>query len=102
LELHEYISRVHGADWVSALTKIPLFYEYFLYGVFVDHVLEGDTGHYYDDTNICHAYWDERQLSDVQLQQFFATINPGQVAVMISSKSGIPVHRYQSLVDAGR
>lgn len=102
LQLHDHIAGVHGTDWVDALTRLPLFYEYFLYGVFVDHVLKTDSGHFHDDTSICHAYWEEMPMSDAQLQQFFAGIQPSQAAIMISSKAGIPAHRYRSLVDAVR
>lgn len=99
LQLHDHITSVHGTEWVAALTRIPLFYEYFLYGVFVDDVLQSDSGHFHDDTNICHGYWGDRNMSDAQLEQFFAGIQPSQVAIMVSSKAGIPAERYRSLLD---
>jgi hypothetical protein len=102
LELHNHIARVHGTNWVEALTRIPVFYEYFLYGVFVDHVLQTDAGHFHDDTNICLAYWKESPMADAELHQFFDGIKPSQVAIMISSKSGIPASRYESMLDAVR
>lgn len=99
LELHDHIARVHGTDWVSVLTRAPLFYEYFLYGVFVDQILRVEHGHFYDDSEICHAYWEERPMTDAQLHEFFAGMKPNHVAVMISSKARIPVHRYAGFVD---
>jgi len=98
LRLHDHISAVHGTHWVTALSKTRLFYEYFLYGVFCDHVMKEDAGHFHDASDICHGFWEERPMDDRELHSFFAATKESQVAVMLSSKAGIPVDRYRHLV----
>jgi hypothetical protein len=98
LKLHERLESVSGRGWVETLANSWHLAEYILYGVFVEHFLKEQSGHYYDPQKICHEYWTPQPMSDEELQNFFATIPPEYVAVMISAKAGIPVERYQSLV----
>jgi hypothetical protein len=99
IRLQDHISAVHGVHWVTALSRTRLFYEYFLYGVFVDRVMKEGAGHFHDDSNICHCFWEDRSMEDGELRDFFGAVQPGQVAVMLSSKAGMPVARYRHLVE---
>lgn len=97
-KLYQKIESISGKGWIETLANSWHLSEYILYGVFVDHFLKEQSGHYYDAQKISHEYWTPEPMSDEQLQNFFATIPPEYVAVMISAKAGIPVERYQSLV----
>jgi hypothetical protein len=97
-KLYQTLESTSGKGWIETLANSWHLSEYILYGVFVDHFLQEQSGHYYDAQKISHEYWAPEPMSDEQLQNFFATIPPEYVAVMISAKAGIPVERYQSLV----
>jgi hypothetical protein len=99
LQLCQQIERVSGRGWIETLANSWHLSEYVLYGIFIDHILKEQSGHYYESQNICHDYWFPESLSDEQLQKFVAEISPEHVAVMISAKSGMPVERYQPLLE---
>ncbi|WP_017653684.1 DUF6492 family protein [Fortiea contorta] len=98
LELYEHIEKVSGRGWMKTICSCLHLSEYILYGIFVDQVLQEQSGHYYDSRRICHEYWSNQPMSDQQLKQFFAAIDPEDQAVMISAKAEIDPQRYQQLI----
>jgi hypothetical protein len=100
LKLYEKLESVSGRGWIETLASSWHLAEYILYGVFVDHFLKEQSGHYYDAQKICHEYWTPQPMSDEQLKNFFAEIQPQHLAVMISAKAGISVEQYQSLLES--
>jgi hypothetical protein len=98
LKLCAHLENISGANWVETLGNSLQLSEYLLYGAFVDYFLKEQSGHYSDDQNICHEYWDTLSMSDEQLQNFISGIRPEHVAVMISAKAGMSVQRYQALL----
>ncbi|MBO3459841.1 DUF6492 family protein [Aetokthonos hydrillicola Thurmond2011] len=96
-KLYQKLESISGKEWLEALANSWNLAEYVLYGVFVDHFLKEESGHYHDSQKIVHEYWDTEPMSDEQLEKFFAEIQPHHAAVMISAKAGIPVERYQHL-----
>ncbi|MGB5635502.1 MAG: DUF6492 family protein [Waterburya sp.] len=94
LKLHQHIETVTQKSWIEAITSYWNFSEYVLYGIFVDHVLKENSGHYWDSQKLSHDYWGTTPLGKEQLQQFFQGIPPECCAVMISSKSKTPVASY--------
>ncbi|MBR8838811.1 MAG: hypothetical protein DSM106950_33615 [Stigonema ocellatum SAG 48.90 = DSM 106950] len=98
LKLYQHLESISGKAWIETLGSTWYLAEYVLYGVFVDHFLKEESGHYYDSQKICYEYWLHQPMSDEYMQKFFAEIQPHHVAVMISSKAGIPVERYEPLV----
>ncbi len=99
LQLCQHIERVSGREWIETLANSWHLGECVLYGIFIDRILKERSGHYYDTQNICHNYWFPQALSDEQLQHFIREIHPDQVALMISAKAGMPVERYETLVE---
>lgn len=79
------VERVTGLPWAAAIGRQPHFSEMVLYGVYVDHVLR--EGPFTADMH-CPSFSDESALDDVALAAFLERIAPGDVAVMISAKSG--------------
>lgn len=99
IKMYEHIQNVSGRGWIEAVSSSQNLSEYILYGVFVDQVLQNSSGHYEDSQRICAEYWSNESMSDEQLQKFFLEIEPQDIAVMISAKAGIPVDRYQNLIE---
>jgi hypothetical protein len=98
LKMYEHIERTTGRNWLESVVSQWHLSEYILYGVFVDHVLKEQSGHWADVSNICHEYWDDRPLSREALQEFFATMQPEHVAVMISAKARMGLRDYGDLM----
>jgi hypothetical protein len=88
------IEQNSGKSWQETLAGTLAFSEYVLYGTFVDQVLGESAQHFYDWSPLCHEYWEDKKMSDQQLEAFFDSIQPENIAVMISSKAGIDPHRY--------
>jgi hypothetical protein len=47
---------------------------------------------------ICHDYWETTPMSDLEIKNFFYNLPNEYFAVMISAKSGTPVHSYGSYI----
>ncbi len=97
-KLYQKLESISGKGWIETLANSWNLAEYILYGVFVDYFLQEESGHYYDSQKISHEYWNPQPLSNEQLQNFLAEIQPEHVAVMISAKAGIPVEQYEHLL----
>ncbi len=101
LKLYQHIEDSTGKNWLTALCGSLHLSEYHLYGNFIDCILQERSGHFYDDSHICHQYWDDVSMSKEQLQAFFAEIPPTCIAVMLSAKADMTLspEEYQNLVD---
>ncbi len=100
IKLSSHIEEVLGISWIKAVAQYWQFSEYVLYGTFVDQVLKETSGHYPDWTPLCHEYWEPEVLSDQQLKAFFISLEPENVAVMISAKADISPQRYQAVIES--
>lgn len=97
LRLHKHIEKVTGKSWIRAVAECWDFSEYMLYGIFVDHVLKDNSGHYWDSQRSCQEYWGTTPLNHEQLQQFFQEMPPEIFSIMISAKSDTPIEAYTPL-----
>jgi hypothetical protein len=98
--LCERLEQQSGKGWIETLGNTWHLSEYVLYGLFVEQVLGQRSGHYIDPHNFCHDYWFPEKLDDRALQDWLTTVNPEQVAVMISAKAGIAAAQYAPLLKA--
>jgi hypothetical protein len=79
-----------GRPWLTAVGRNVHFSEFILYGVFVDEISPADASAVTDDP-LCKFYWDTAPLTvDAGVEQL-GSINPADVAVMISAKSKTPM-----------
>lgn len=101
LKLYAHLEQVSNQEYLEVLCRSFSLSEYLLYGVFVDHFLKDRSGHFYDDSRICHQYWNGEPMSEKKLNQFFKEIPESCVSVMISAKANmyIPVTKYQQLLN---
>jgi Family of unknown function (DUF6492) len=98
LDLYNHIETALGCGWIEAVCNNWNVSEYVIYGVFVDKVLQSTSGHYHDESLLCHEYWFNKVLSDHELLSFFNRTPEEYIAVMISAKANIRVQRYENLV----
>lgn len=94
LRLHRHLESVSGVPWMEAVCRRWHLSEYILYGVFVEHVLFG-RGHFYETSNHCAVSWNRDIATEEGMDSFLASVDPEQVAVMVSSKQYIPVSSYE-------
>jgi hypothetical protein len=82
--LLEHITDSTGESWVDAVGGQLHVSEFFLYGVFVDHVLGGIVPRHED---LCHNYYKRIPLSAVDAAAFADEMPANALGVMISSHS---------------
>ncbi len=99
VKLFQHLEAVSGQGAIETLCRSWHLSEYQLYGTFVDHFLQDQSGHFWDAGGLCKEYWDPANLSDTELEHFLSNTEPNHVAVMISAKAGISPNRYQALLE---
>ena len=87
LALRDRIEQVTGRSWLDAIASQPHVSEFILYGVFVDDVLGASAGVNAAESMFCHSYWGPEPLARTAVARFVHTLQPDDVAVMISAQS---------------
>lgn len=98
--MYRHIEDVSGRPWLETVLRQWHLSEYILYGVFAEHVLGEESGHYHTPIPLCHISWDYALETDADLDRFFGEVWPEHVAAMVSSKQGLPVSRYVRYFEA--
>ncbi|NJL48287.1 MAG: hypothetical protein HC929_13400 [Leptolyngbyaceae cyanobacterium SM2_5_2] len=98
LKLRQYLESRFSKSWIETLANTLHWSEYILYGLFVEHILGEQAGHYYDEVYPGLQYFSTKPMSEPEICNFLADIQPQHVTVMISAKAGIPVQRYEKLL----
>lgn len=96
----KHIEKVSGRGWIQTLASQWQFSEYILYGTFVERVLGAEAaGHYSDPAKITLDYWTPRPLSDQELREFVAAVEPQHIGVMLSAKAKMSPERYSEMLE---
>ncbi len=98
VQMYEHIHQVTGWSWFLSVAQQLHFAEYILYGTFVDRVLQEDHQHYYDDSDLVLISWEHEIKQQADLEPFFSALQPGHIAMMLSSNLGIPASDYRELI----
>lgn len=96
--LHQRLEQVSGKEWRRTLASRPALSEYILYGVFAEHVLKDDSGHYFDSRNLTHELWTLADYPPERLEQFAQEIEDHKIAVLIQSTTDMPTAKRQEIV----
>ncbi|MBZ8179107.1 DUF6492 family protein [Oscillatoria salina] len=99
VKLCKHLESVSGRGWIETLANTYNLSEYVLYGIFVERILQSESGHYNRAENLCNDYWYPEALDDEKLSQLIKKTAPEQVALMITAKAGMPVERYKPLLE---
>ena len=97
-KLYEHLENISGREWLVTLCSSWHLSEYVLYGIFVEQIIQEQSGHYFDSQALCHNYWLEQPMSNEEIEKFFKDIEPHQIAVNISAKANISVENYAKFV----
>jgi hypothetical protein len=98
LKLHDYLEMRFHRYWLETLANTLHWSEYILYGMFIEHVLKQEAGHYYDPVCPGLQYFSTQPMSDFELKAFMDKVEPEQIMIMISAKAGIEPKRYEHLL----
>ncbi|MFZ4641325.1 MAG: DUF6492 family protein [Nodosilinea sp.] len=98
LKLHHYLEVRFQRHWLETLANTLHWSEYILYGMFIEHVLKQEAGHYYDPVCPALQYFSTQPMTDQELKTFLEKIQPEQIMIMISAKAKINPQRYAHLL----
>ena len=87
LALRERIEAATGRPWLDAIASQLHISEFILYGVFVDGVLGASAQVIPEDSMLCHSHWGPEPMADATVPAFVGSLQPDDVAVMISAQS---------------
>ncbi len=96
-QMCSHIENVTGKNWMVAVGNSWHFSEYTLYGTFIQQILKEKSEHYSEANTLSLDYWLEESLSREEIRDFRTHLEPHQVAIMISAKSGTPPESYMWL-----
>lgn len=82
------VERTTGKPWAVAVGRELHFSEMVLYGVYAEHAATLHSPTPFTTDMHCPSFSDERALDEPALMGFLGTLDRGDVAVMISAKSG--------------
>jgi hypothetical protein len=84
------VAQVAGEPWMDAVTRLPSFSEWTLYGVYIDEFCPA-AARAAADSSLCHSYWTPAPLTAEHAADFVARARPTDIAILIQSKSGTPI-----------
>lgn len=95
----ERIEKHTGQHWVAAIGNVRRFSECFIYGHYVDDVLEG-AGHFHDTHDLCRMQWFAPPPSEEEFRTFIAEMEPHQVAIGMQSFLSLSVNDIRRIIGA--
>ena len=102
LQLYKLIEKNFQQDWLEVIFGVKDLSEYVLYGIFANHVLGENSGHYDNHLQkICWCYWEDTPMSHEELREFFQEAqSSGHKSVMISAKSymDLSIEQFQNFL----
>ena len=99
LALLARIEQVANRDWRKVLCRTLHFAEYVLYGVYVETMFsEGESGHWFDDHDLCHCSWHYCIETEADIIDFVAKLQPHHIAVLAQSYLQIPERVLQQAI----
>jgi Family of unknown function (DUF6492) len=96
LKMIEHLKK-RNRFWRLAILNSLTFSEYILYGVYAEHFLKEQSGHYKETYKGVKEYWTPKPLTEEELGEFFATVEDN-FAVMLTAKGGIGPKDYINFV----
>jgi hypothetical protein len=86
LGMCQHIESVTNASWFKSIARTLQVSEYLLYGVYVERVAQSDAI-WVDENPRCNSYWHDRPVAHHEISDFVASLNPEDLALMISAHS---------------
>jgi hypothetical protein len=87
-----------GCDWMTVVARNWNFCEPVVYGTYVQSRGLEVCGHRAVDSPLCYSFWEQRAVSESELDAFIGDMPDESVAVNIQSKTELPLDAYSNLV----
>ncbi len=97
-KLTQQIEKNSKKPWKHALANTLDFSEYILYGIFAEHVMAGQSGHYKDAHELCYCSWHHPIKNIDELSHFLENIPQVYTSVLIQSNLSIDTNDYKKLL----
>ena len=98
VQLYRQIEAGRNSGWLVRLLRYIDFSEFVLYGVFAEHCLSAQHGHYLDKQNLCHSSWFFDVQTPEDVSSFIGQMSPHQVAVHLQSNLGMSADMLDAIV----
>jgi len=92
--LTNYIQESHQRPWKEVLCGTLDFSEYTLYGIFAEHILKENSGHYSTPQELCYCSWHQDIKNHGELQTFLDSVPQNYKSVLIQSNLDIAPNVY--------
>jgi len=97
-KLHKHITAQSGKQWQLSLARTLHFSEYILYGIYSEHILGQQAGHFHDDKDLCHCSWHYQIDSPKDLGNFLDDLSDEHIAILVQSSHGLDVAAYSDIL----
>jgi len=97
-KLTKYLSGNKHDSWKEKLCNNLDFSEYILYGIFVEHILDEDSGHYRDSQELCYCSWHENISNEIELNNFLNNVPRKFNSVLVQSNLNIEMEYYREQI----
>lgn len=84
-----YLENRYQKPWQQLLLNTWDFSEYVLYGLLVEKLGPGYSGHYLDSSQLCHSSWFYDIETKKDLDQFVSKVGPNHRAIHLQSNLGL-------------
>jgi len=92
--LTQFIQESHQRPWKEVLCGTLDFSEYTLYGIFAEHILKENSGHFTTAQELCYCSWHQDIQNSGELQTFLDSVPNNYKSVLIQSNLDISPNIY--------
>nr|WP_173488837.1 MULTISPECIES: DUF6492 family protein [unclassified Marinobacterium] len=96
----DQIEKATGKRWYHAVGHSLTFSEYITYGMFAEKVLTKDSGHYFEERDLCHCCWTADEAADLKARN--ANIDDQAVALLLQSNLGLTANQERELIQIAK
>lgn len=85
------IELVNSTSWPSVLASELRLSEWTIYGAYVDFLGTQKDRSFASDASLCLSHWDTKALSRDDIENFVASVDSSDLAILVQSTSGTPL-----------
>ncbi|MFK5986012.1 MAG: DUF6492 family protein [Pseudomonadota bacterium] len=93
-KLTQHLEQKHNKSWKEMLANSLDFSEYILYGIYAEHLLAENSGHYRDVNELCYCSWHQEIHNNNELNDFLINVPQQYNSVLIQSNLNIKTEDY--------
>jgi hypothetical protein len=93
------IAKISGIDWASSIAQQLHFSECVLYGAYVDNLGAASDRAVIGADTLCRSYWSDEPLTELEAENFVASVERRDLAILLQSKSHTPLPLRRRIVE---